>query len=156
MKTKWSRICLKNGIFKHLTDLENEFSQCFPEFSDEELDLVGNPFKLSFEKIPDDCQDKFLEVKTDVGATETFHEKLITEFWPLMCDSYSNATKIIPCIDSICVDIFLWVRIFNSIANENQERNRLWLKMSCVVNFQALLCVSKNWRRKNWHISQWL
>jgi len=83
----------KNEILQHLTALENEFSRYFPELSDEELDLVRNPFKLSVEKVPDDCQDEFLELKTDSGARDMFDEKSITEFWPLMCDSYPKVAE---------------------------------------------------------------
>ncbi|XP_042213890.1 zinc finger BED domain-containing protein 5-like, partial [Homarus americanus] len=54
--------------FMTFDTLENEFSRYFPELSDDELHLVRNPFKLSVEKVPDDCQDEFLELKTDSGA----------------------------------------------------------------------------------------
>ena len=39
---------------------------------------MRNPFKLSVEKVPDDCQDEFLELKTDSGARDMFDEKSIT------------------------------------------------------------------------------
>ncbi|XP_076359162.1 zinc finger BED domain-containing protein 5-like [Tachypleus tridentatus] len=77
----------KNEILQHLTALENEFSRYFPELSNDELDLVRNPFKFSVEKVSDDCQDEFLVLKIDSGARDMFNEKSITEFWPLMCDS---------------------------------------------------------------------
>ena len=48
----------KNDILQHLTALENEFSRYFPEFSDDVLDLIRNPFKLSIENIPDHSQDE--------------------------------------------------------------------------------------------------
>lgn len=37
----------KNEILQHLRVLENEFKRYFPELSDDVLDLVRNPFKLS-------------------------------------------------------------------------------------------------------------
>lgn len=37
----------------------------FLKLSDEELDLIQNPFNLVVEKIPDDCQDEFLEFQND-------------------------------------------------------------------------------------------
>lgn len=88
----WWRPCAstiyQNENLYHLTVLENEISRYFSELSDGELDLVRNPFKLSVRKALDDCQDEYLELETDSGAIGTFDEKSITEFWPLMCDSY--------------------------------------------------------------------
>uniref|UniRef100_A0A0L8HAD3 HAT C-terminal dimerisation domain-containing protein n=1 Tax=Octopus bimaculoides TaxID=37653 RepID=A0A0L8HAD3_OCTBM len=83
----------KIEILQHLTALENEFKRYFPELNDGKLDLVRNPFKLSVEKVPDDCQDEFLELKTDSGARDMFDEKSNTEFWPLMCRSYPNVAE---------------------------------------------------------------
>ena len=54
---------------------------------------MQNPFKLSVEKVPHDCQDEFLELKTDLGARDMFDEKSITEFWPLMCESYPKVAE---------------------------------------------------------------
>ena len=77
-----------------MTELENEFSRYFPEPSDDELDLVRNPFKLPVDKVPDHCQDEFLEQKTDSGERDMFDEKSITELWPLVFDSYKKVTEI--------------------------------------------------------------
>ena len=79
---------------QRLTALENEFNQYFTELSDDVLDLLRNPFKLSVEKVPDHCQDEFLELKTDSGVRDTFDEKLITKIWPLIFDSYPKVTEI--------------------------------------------------------------
>ena len=81
-------------IWQHLSALENEFSRYFPELSDDELDLVRNSFKLSVEKVPDHCQDEFLELKTDFGVRDIFDEKSITEFWSLLFDSYPKVMEI--------------------------------------------------------------
>ncbi|XP_068237352.1 zinc finger BED domain-containing protein 5-like [Palaemon carinicauda] len=56
---------LENWKRRHLTARENEFKRYFPEPSDDESDLVRNPFKLSVEKVPEDCQDEILHLKTD-------------------------------------------------------------------------------------------
>jgi hypothetical protein len=48
---------------------------------------------LSVEKVPDDCQDEFLELKTTPRARNMFDEKSITEFCPLMCDSYPKVAE---------------------------------------------------------------
>jgi hypothetical protein len=52
-----------------------------------------NPFKLSVEKVPNDCQDEFLEQKTDSGARDMCNEKSSTEVWPLMCNSYLKVAE---------------------------------------------------------------
>ncbi|XP_068205248.1 protein FAM200A-like [Palaemon carinicauda] len=56
---------LENWKRRHLTARENEFKRYFPELSDDESDLVRKPFKLSVEKVPEDCQDEILHLKTD-------------------------------------------------------------------------------------------
>ncbi|CAG9822185.1 unnamed protein product [Phaedon cochleariae] len=64
------------------------------ERSKNELDLLRNPFKLAVEIVPDDCQDEFLELKNDSGAKDLFDEKSVSEFWPLMCESYPKIAEI--------------------------------------------------------------
>lgn len=38
------------------------------------LSLVWNPLKLSVEKVPDDCQDEFLDLKADPGSRDMFND----------------------------------------------------------------------------------
>ena len=64
----------KNEILQHLTALENEFSRYISELSDDELDLIRHPFKLSVEKVHAHCQDKFLWLKTDSRVRDMFDE----------------------------------------------------------------------------------
>jgi len=40
---------------------------------------VRNPFRLQVEKIPDEYQDEFLELKTDSSAKDIFDKKSLTE-----------------------------------------------------------------------------
>jgi len=80
-------------IVRHITALEDEFEQYFPEINGDELDLVRNPFRLQVEKIPNEYQDEFLELKTDSSAKDIFDEKSLTEFWPLMINSYPKVTE---------------------------------------------------------------
>ncbi|KAL4104550.1 hypothetical protein QTP88_019845 [Uroleucon formosanum] len=63
------------------------------EIKGDELDLVRNPFRLQVEKIPDEYQDEFLELKTDSSVKDIFDEKSLTEFWPLMVNSYPKVTE---------------------------------------------------------------
>ncbi|XP_076352607.1 zinc finger BED domain-containing protein 5-like [Tachypleus tridentatus] len=109
---------LENWKRKHLTALENEF-RYLPELSEEELNLVQNPFKLLVEKVLNDCQDEFLELKTYLGARAIFNEKSIAEFWPLMCNSNPKvAAKAIHALLPF-VSIHLCKSDFNSLTNGN-------------------------------------
>ena len=83
----------KELILQHMEALESEFIKYFPEFDNDELGLIQNPFILPVEKVPDSLQDEFLELKAGSCARDLFNEKSITEFWPLMCDSYPKVTK---------------------------------------------------------------
>ena len=65
----------------------------FLEIVNDELGLIRNPFIVPVEKIPDSLQNEFLEIKADSCARDLFNEKSITEFWPLMYDSYPKVTK---------------------------------------------------------------
>ena len=60
---------------------------------DDELGFIRNPFILPVEKVSDSLQHEFLELKADSCARDLFNEESITEFWPLMCDSYPKVTK---------------------------------------------------------------
>lgn len=118
--------CARNEILQHLTALESEFSKYFPELSDEELDLVRNPFRLSVEKVPDDCQDEFLELKADSGARDLFEEKSLTEFWPLMFDSYPKVTEIALCALLPFVSTYLCESGFSALLNiKTKQRSKL-------------------------------
>lgn len=84
---------IRTEIVQHLTALKDEFERYFPEINGDKLDLVRNPFRLQVEKIPDEYLDKFLELKTDSSAKDIFDEKSLTEFWPLMINSYPKMTE---------------------------------------------------------------
>jgi len=71
----------------------NEFERYFPETSDEDLDFVRNPFKFPVEKLPDECQDKFLELIDDSSARQEHEEKLLPHFWIGMKNSYPQTTE---------------------------------------------------------------
>ena len=77
-----------NGILKHLSTLESQFERYFPEITTDELDFVRNLFTFSVEKLSDECQDEFLELVNVSLAKQAYHEKLLTQFWIAMKDSY--------------------------------------------------------------------
>lgn len=56
---------INTEIVQHLTALEDEIERYFPELNGNELNLTRNPFRLLVEKVPDEYQDEFLELKMD-------------------------------------------------------------------------------------------
>ena len=83
----------KELILQHLEALESEFIKYFSEIDKNELGLIRNPFILPVGKVPDSLQNEFLELKADFCARDLFNEKSITEFLPLMCNSYPKVIK---------------------------------------------------------------
>ena len=111
---------IENGILKHLSTLENEFERYFLEITNDELDFIRNLFTFSVEKRSDECQDEFLELVNVSLAKQAYYEKLLTQFWTEMKDSYSKTTEkalriLIPCI-STCV------RRDDSATNQDQTK----------------------------------
>ena len=145
----------KNEILQHLTALENEFSRYFPELSDDELDLVRNPFKLSVEKVPDHCQDEFLELKTDSEVRDMFDEKSITEFWPLLCDSYPKVAEIAIRALLPFVSTYLCESGFSTLLQiKTKQRNRLEVEndLRCAIS-STLPRISKLAKNKQSQVS---
>ena len=83
----------ENGIFKHFSTLESKFERYFLEITNDEFDFVRNPFTFFVEKLSDECQDKFSELINDFSARQGYHEKLLTQFWIEIKNSYSKTTE---------------------------------------------------------------
>ena len=58
------------------------------------MNFCQKSIQLLFQKVLNDSQDEFLELKIDSAIRDMCDEKLITEFRPLMCDSYQKVGKI--------------------------------------------------------------
>ena len=98
---------IENDILKHLSTLESKFERYFPKITNDEPDFVRNLFTFSVEKLLDVCQDESLELVNVSLAKQARHEKLLTQFWIEIKDSYLKTTEkalriLIPCI-SACV-----------------------------------------------------
>ena len=117
---------IKNVILEHLSALESELERYFPESSDEDLDFVRNPLKYPVEKLADDCQDEVLELINDSTARQEYEEKLLSQFWVEMKDSYPNTTKkalhiLIPFVSTyLCEPGF-----YSLLQIKSKQRNRL-------------------------------
>ena len=84
---------------------------------------------MPVEKVPNSLQDEFLELKADSCARDLFNKKSITEFWPLMCDSYPKMTK--KTIQGILpfVSTYLCKSGFSTLLQiKTKQRNRLDVK----------------------------
>ena len=117
---------IKNGILEHLSALESELERYFPETTDEDLDFVRNPFKYPVEKLADDCQDKFLELINDSTAQQEYEEKLLSQFWVAMKDSYPKTREKALHILIPFVSTYLCESRFSSLLQiKSKQRNRL-------------------------------
>lgn len=111
---------VKNKILQHLTTLENDISHFFLNSVKKGLIKWVIHLNCHLKKITDDCQDEFLQLKTNSGAKDLFDEKsdrILTQdvdFLP------KSGKKTYSRIASISVVIFLWIRIFSFVANENE------------------------------------
>ena len=73
-------------ISEHLQSLEREFWKYFPDLAEGVETFPRNPFlsKLNIETVPDEVQDKFLDLRNDSAGREIFKEKSLSEFWCTM------------------------------------------------------------------------
>ncbi|CAM1298524.1 Uncharacterised protein r2_g811 [Pycnogonum litorale] len=119
-------LSVKEEIIEHLTALQSEFRRYFPELGEHDLDLIRNPFGFSVEKLPDACQDEFIELQNDSGAKDLWNDKLITEFWPLMMESYPNVAKIAIKVLMPFVSTYLCESAFSTLLHiKTKQRNKL-------------------------------
>ncbi|KAG7157454.1 hypothetical protein Hamer_G005894, partial [Homarus americanus] len=75
---------VKRRISEMSDDIKEEIvsNWYFPEFEEEEGKLVRNPFSgtLDIATIPNDVQDKFLDLKNNSAAKDLYEEKSLTVF----------------------------------------------------------------------------
>uniref|UniRef100_A0A0L8H400 HAT C-terminal dimerisation domain-containing protein n=1 Tax=Octopus bimaculoides TaxID=37653 RepID=A0A0L8H400_OCTBM len=83
----------RKANIKNIAMFEKLLSILAAELCNNELDLVQNLFKLLMVKVPDDCQDEFLELKSDSQARDVFDQNSVTKFWPFMCNSYLEVAE---------------------------------------------------------------
>ena len=99
----------------NLVDIFEQLNKLNIQMQGRNINIIK--FNLSVEKVPDHCQDEFLELKTNSRVRDMFNEKSIIKFWPQMFDSNPKVTEIAIRAMLQCVDITLRVRLFNSVAN---------------------------------------
>ena len=117
---------IQRDITAHLTALEDEFKCYFPEVTSNELDMVRNPFRFSVQRLPDVCQDEFLELKNDSTAKDAWEEKEATDFWALMQHSYPKVTEIAIRALLPFVSTYLCESGFSMLLNiKTKQRNKL-------------------------------
>ena len=129
MENKQMPELLKENIISHLTALEEESKHYFPEVSDEELNLVRNPFKYSVDSIPDEQQNELIDLQNDSTAKDFFDDSTVEEFWTHMIGSYPNVTKI--ALHSLLpfVSTYLCESAFSTmLLIRTEHRNRLELE----------------------------
>ena len=96
------------------------------QISYDELDFVRNPFTFSVEKVSDECQDKFLDLVNDSSPKQVYHEKLLTEFWIEIKNSYSKITEKALRILIPFVSTYLCEAGFSTLLQiKTKQRNKL-------------------------------
>ena len=125
---------IKNGILEHLSALKSEFERYFSETTDEDLDFVKNPFKYPVEKLADECQDKFLELINDSTARQEYEEKLLSQFWVAIKDSYPKTTEKALCILIPFVSTYLCESGFSSLLQIKSKQMIYRHKMIYIHN----------------------
>ena len=70
---------LKLGIWEHLQSLEVKFQKYFPDLAEKNKVFLRNPFSTlkDIRAIPDQVQNKWLDMKNDSSARDLFGEKLL-------------------------------------------------------------------------------
>ena len=84
---------LKTNVAQHLKKLEREFGSYFPELSRDDLLLASNPFRHSSEKVEDELQDQFIDMKNDSSSQDMFEAFPVTDSWLRMASSYPEISK---------------------------------------------------------------
>ena len=84
---------LKTNTAQHLEKLECEFKTYFHKISRDDLSLARNPFRLSSEKVEDELQDQFIDMKNDSSCQDVFEAFPVTDFWPKTALSYPEISK---------------------------------------------------------------
>ncbi|CAM1331733.1 Uncharacterised protein r2_g4062 [Pycnogonum litorale] len=120
---------IQNEITEHLEHLHTEFKRYFPEISNEDLDLLINPFQCEVSMVPDECQDQFLELKFDSAAKISFEKMSVNEFWPTMSASYPKVAKVALRKLIPFVTTYLCESGFSALlAIKSKARNRLMVE----------------------------
>ncbi len=124
---------VQESMVSHLATLEEEFKCYFPEVSNEELNVVRNPFRCSVDETP----DELIDLHNNSGAKDLFEDKTITDFWPVMVDSYPKVAKRALCVLLPFVSTYLCESGFSTlILLKTKQRNRLKVEddMRCALS----------------------
>ena len=140
---------IKSDILEHLSSLESEFERYFPEISYNKLDFVQNPFTFSVEKASDECQDEFLDLVNDLSAKQVYHEKLLTELWIEMKNSYSKITEKALHILIPFVSTYLCEAGFSTLLQIKTKQINFMLRMTCIAPYLKPLPAFSDFRMTN-------
>ena len=90
----------KQEITKHLQLLENEFEKYFSDLEEGSDVFPRNPFSVMIDiaTIPEEVQDKLLELRNDSAGREIFMTKSLSQFWSFMLTSYPKLST-----EALCV-----------------------------------------------------
>ena len=84
---------LKTNVAKYLENMDCKFKKYFPEISRDDLSLARNPFRPSSEKVEDELQDQFIDMKNDSNCQDVFEAFQVTDFRLKTALYYSEINK---------------------------------------------------------------
>lgn len=136
-------------------ELEKEFETYFPEVSNDEMDMVRNPFRFSVQQLPDAFQDQFLELKNDSSAKDMYEEKEISVFWSLIDQSYQKVAELAIRTLLPFVSTYLCEAGFSMFFNiKTKQRNKLDVEpdLRCALS-KTTPCINELVKNKKCHTS---
>ena len=93
--------------------------------------VVIGPFSASLNvaSIPDEVQDEFLDMRNDSSARNLFYEKLLTQFWCAMYQTYPNVTMLAFRVLLPFASTYLCESGFSTLLHiKTKARNRLYVE----------------------------
>uniref|UniRef100_K7F692 DUF4371 domain-containing protein n=1 Tax=Pelodiscus sinensis TaxID=13735 RepID=K7F692_PELSI len=79
---------IRTQILHHLQKLQGYFLEV--DRTRDGLSFIRNPFTTDVNSVPEDLQEKFLDLKNDFAAQDMYQQSTIEKFWASVIRSYQN------------------------------------------------------------------
>ena len=138
---------LKTNVAQQLEKLECEFKTCFSKISRDDLSLARNPFRLSSEKVKDELQDQFIDMKNDSSCQNVFESLEYSSHGFLAKNSIVLSRKKQNCSKkATAIQLYIAMRIclFNFLNVKTKQQNRLEIKQDICCSLSSTESRIKN------------
>ena len=129
---------LKTNVAQHFKKLECEDKTYFSEISRDDLSFTRNPFWLSSERVEDEQQNQFLDMKNYFSCQVVFEAFPVTDFWLRLALSYSEKSK--TALKKLLPFSSTWLceSAFSTLLNVNtKQRNSLEIEQNIRCFFSS-------------------